>query len=144
MLTLADALTTQRQKRELEYKELTFQWQLAQKVLQALGERLAATQLARWYFILNGEEIIIAHQQSSTGIKERVGAWYVDEQYRLTFGEEKTEWITKESWRRVIDKAVVMTADVILDRETQLIPHEAAQAGRTGNGYSPWQPEKAS
>ena len=144
MVTLADALATQRQKRELEYKELMFQWQLAQKVLQALGERLAATQLPRWYFIPNGEEIVVVHQSSSTGSKERVGAWYVDDQYRLTFGEEKTEWITRESWRRVIDKAVVITADVILDRETQLISHEPAQAGRTGNGHSQWQPQKAS
>jgi hypothetical protein len=144
MVTLADALTTQRQKRELEYKELMFQWQLAQNVLQALGERLAATQLPRWYFIPNGEEIAVVHQPSSTATKERIGAWYVDEQYRLTFGEEKTEWITKESWRRVIDKAVVMTADVILDRETQLIGAEPALLARTGNEQSQWQPSKAS
>ena len=143
MLTLADALTTQRQKRELEYKELMFQWQLAQKVLQALGERLAATQLPRWYFVPNGEEIVVVHQPSSTGAKERVGTWYVDEQYRLSFGEEKTEWITRESWRRVIDKAVVITADLILDRETQLIPHEPALIARTGKEHSQWQPEKA-
>ena len=144
MLTLTDALTTERQKRELEYKEVMFQWQLAQTVLQALGERLAATQLARWHFIPDGDEIIVVHQQSNTGVKERVGAWYVDEQYRLTFGEEKTEWVTKESWRRVIDRAVAMTAVVILDRETQLIAKGPALMARAGNEHSQWQPSKAS
>jgi hypothetical protein len=143
MLTLADALATERHKREIEYKELMFQWQLAQKVLQALAERLAASQLARWYFIPNGDEIIVAHQPSSNGIKERVGAWCIDEQFRLTFGEEKTEWITEESWRRVIDKAVMVTASVILDRETRLIAHGPALVAHMAREQSDWQQIKA-
>lgn len=144
MLTLADALATERQKRELEYKELIFQWQLAQKALQALGERLAAAQLARWYFIPNGEEIIVAHQPSSNGIRERVGAWCVDDQFRLTFGDEKTEWITNESWKRVIDRAVMITANVILDRETQLIAHGPALVAHIPSEPADWQQSKAS
>ena len=140
MLTLTDALATERQKREDEYKEVMFQWLLAQKVLQALGERLAATQLARWHFIPDGEEIAVVHQPSNTDVKERVGAWYVDDQCRLTFGEEKTEWVTKESWRRVIDKAVAMTAVVILDRETQFLAKKPALLARVGNEQSQRQP----
>jgi hypothetical protein len=140
MLTLTDALATERQKREDEYKEVMFQWLLAQKVLQALGERLAATQLARWHFIPEGEEIAVIHQPSNTDLKERVGAWYVDDQCRLTFGEEKTEWVTKESWRRVIDKAVAMTAVVILDRETQFLAKKPALLARVGNEQIQRQP----
>ena len=144
MLTLTEALTTERQKRELEYKEVMFQWLLAQKVLQALRERLAATQLARWHFIRDGEEIAVVHQPSNTGVKERVGAWYVDDQCRLTFGEEKTEWVTKESWKRVIDKAVAMTAVVILDRETQLLAKKPALMARADNEPVQLQTSKAS
>ena len=144
MLTLTEALDTERQKRELEYKEVMFQWLLAQKVLQALGERLAATQLARWHFIPDGEEITVVHQPSNTSVKERIGAWYVDDQCRLTFGEEKTEWVTKESWRRVIDKAVAMTAVVILDRETQFLAKKPALLARADNEPSQWQPSEAS
>jgi hypothetical protein len=124
MITLTGALTEARQKRQSKYNEFTLQWQLAQGVLQALGERLITADLPRWYFIPNGEEIVIIYHQPGTGSKERVGAWSVDEQFRLSLGDEKTEWITRESWRRVIDKAVVITAEVILDREAQNAPAE--------------------
>lgn len=126
MVTLTDALTEARQKRQVKYQELTLRWQMAQEVLRALCERLTSANLPKWYFIPNGDEIVVLHHQPASGTKERIGAWSIDEEYRLSFGEEKTEWITTESWQRVIDKAVAMTAEVILDRETQPIPFEAA------------------
>lgn len=139
---MADALTKQREKRETKYNEHMVRWQYAQKVLQGLAACLADTQLPRWSFTPNGEEIVVLYQQSSTGSKDRVGVWYVDDQYRLTFGEETTEWITQESWRRVIEEAVVITANVILDRETQLLTHEPARITHEANGQR--QPDLAS
>jgi hypothetical protein len=143
MVTLTDALAEARQRRQSKYKELTLRWQMAQEVLRALGARLASAELPRWYFILNGEEIVVVHHPPG-GTKERVGAWVVDEEYRLSFGDEKTEWITGESWKRVIDKAVLMTAEVILDREAQPIAFGPAIVARTDDQRLLGRPDNAS
>jgi hypothetical protein len=127
MITLADALSEARQKRQVKYQQLTLQWQMAQEVLRAIYEVLTSANLPRWHFVPKGDEIVVLHHQHN-GTKERVGAWSIDQEYRLSFEGEKTEWITTESWERVIDKAVAMTAEVILDRETQAIPFEAVAA----------------
>jgi hypothetical protein len=132
MITLADALSEARQKRQVKYQQLTLQWQMAQEVLQAVYELLTSANLPRWDFVPKGNEIVVFHHQHN-GTKERVGAWSIDEEYRLAFEGEKTEWITAESWARVIDKAVAMTAEVVLDRETQAIPFEGAVAARVGD-----------
>jgi hypothetical protein len=132
MITLADALSEARQKRQVKYQQLTLQWQMAQEVLRAIYEVLTSANLSRWCFVPKGDEIVVLHNRHN-GTKERVGAWSIDEEYRLSFEGEKTEWITTESWQRVIDKAVAMTAEVILDRETQAIPFEAAVATRVGD-----------
>jgi hypothetical protein len=136
VITLMHALTVERQKRQLNSKDETLRRQMGQEVLRALGERLASAALPRWYFIPNGDEIVVVHHQNGTGTRERIGAWFVDEEYRLSFGAETTEWITGESWARVIDKAVVMTAQAILDRETQVIPLDPAVIGRAGDQRS--------
>jgi hypothetical protein len=132
MIRLTDALETAREKRQSEHNERVLQWQLSQGVLQALGERLSSANLPHWYFIPNGEEIVVIYQQPGEG-KLRVGSWTVDAESRLTFGDEKTEWITRESWRRVIDKGVVMTAQVILECETQNAPFEPVVVPLIGN-----------
>jgi hypothetical protein len=132
MITLTDALEAAREKRQSEHNDKILQWQLAQGVLQALGERLNAANLSRWYFIPSGEEIIVIYQPGD-GTKQRVGTWSVDSEYRLMFGEEKTEWVTKESWRRVIDKAVVAMAEIIAECEAQNAPFEPVVVPLTGN-----------
>jgi hypothetical protein len=142
MVTLTDALAEARQKRQSKYKELTLRWQMAQEVLRALGERLASADLPRWYFIPNGEEIVVVHHQPG-GTKERVGSWVVDEEYRLSFGDEKTEWISGESWKRVLDKAVMITAEAILDRELQPIPIAPALVTRSDDQRLLRQPDNA-
>jgi hypothetical protein len=38
---------------------------------------------------------------------------------KLVFGPHMTEWITAESWSRVVDEAVQITAKVIVDAEFQ-------------------------
>jgi hypothetical protein len=117
MIMLMDALTVERDRRRQTSKEEALRRQMGQEVLRRLGECLTATPLPRWYFIPNGEEIVVIHNKDGAGSRQRVGAWVLDEENRLAFGSEKTEWITHESWARVLDKAVVITAQVILDHE---------------------------
>ena len=126
MLSLTDALIAERQQRQFDYKDRILRRQMAHEVLRGLGERLAAADVPRWQFIPNGDEIVVLYHQPGHGTRERVGAWIVDEEFRLSFGEETTEWITSESWSRVLDKAVLLMATVILDRETQVVPFKPA------------------
>jgi hypothetical protein len=117
MVILMDALTAEREKRQRNSKEEALRRQMGQEVLRRLGERLTEAPLQRWFFVPNGDEIVVIHNKEGTGTRQRVGAWSLDEENRLAFGSERTEWITPESWSRVIDKAVVITAQVILDHE---------------------------
>jgi hypothetical protein len=71
----------------------------------------------------------VIHTKNGAGQRQRVGSWVLDAENRLTFGPEKTEWITTESWARVIDKAVVLTAQVILDHESEDAPQDVAAHG---------------
>ena len=143
MISLTDALFAERQKRQFEYKDRTLRRQMAHEVLRGLGERLAAADLARWQFIPNGEEIVALYHQPGHGTRERVGAWVVDDQFRLSFGEDTTEWITSESWSRVLDKAVLLMANVILDRETKVVPFAPAVLVRAGEQRVQRQPDQA-
>ena len=43
----------------------------------------------------------------------------VDPEMKLVFGTYTTEWITAESWSRVVDEAVQITAKVIVDAEAR-------------------------
>jgi len=117
MIMLTDALTTERQKRQQTWKEAALKRQMGQEVLRRLNECLTGAPLPQWYFIPNGDEIVVVHNRDGNGSRQRVGAWVIDEENRLAFGSERTEWITSESWARVIDKAVMITAQVILDHE---------------------------
>jgi hypothetical protein len=120
MIMLMDALTAERDKRRRNFREEALQRQLAREVLRRLGECLSAAPLPRWYFIPNGDEIVLIHNKDGAGSRHRVGAWTIDEENRLAFGDERTEWITAESWGRVVDKAVTITAQVILDHDVQV------------------------
>lgn len=120
MIMLRDALAAERDKRRRSFREEALRRQLGREVLRRLGESLTGAQLPRWYFIPNGDEIVVIYNKDGAGSRQRIGAWTVDEEYRLAFGAERTEWITTESWARVIDKAVKITAQVILDYDSQL------------------------
>lgn len=117
MMMLIDALIAEREKRQQFSHEQALKRQMGHEVMRALSERLTAARVPGWYFLANGEEIVVVRNRGGQNDRERVGSWVLDEENRLTFGTEKTEWITGESWARVIDKAVVITAQVILDHE---------------------------
>ena len=144
MISLTDALIAERQQRQFDYKDRILRRQMAHEVLRGLGERLATADVPRWQFIPNGDEIVVLYHQPGHGTRERVGAWGVDDQFRLSFGEETTEWITSESWTRVIDKAVLLMANVILDRETRVVPFAPAVLVRSGEQRVQHQPDQAS
>jgi hypothetical protein len=133
MLMLLDALTAERDKRRQSFREEALQRQLSREVLHRLGECLTAAQLPRWYFIPNGDEIVVVHNKDGAGNRHRIGAWTVDEEYRLAFGSERTEWVTPESWARVIDRAVMITAQVILDHDVQVNPESSSAYGGRGS-----------
>jgi hypothetical protein len=129
MVMLIDALAAERDKRQQNSREEAVRHQMGREVLRRLGERLVAAPLPGWYFLPNGEEIVMIHNKTGAGIRQRVGAWRLDEENRLAFGPETTEWITTESWARVIDKAVVLTAQAILDFESADAPQDLAAHG---------------
>ena len=112
MVTLTEALAAERAKRQQhETRE-----QIGRAVLEALAGRLNAEPLPGWLFILNGQEICVFRIQSGT--REQVGTWTVDKEMRLVTGDHMTEWITVESYPRVIDEALQITAMLIVDAET--------------------------
>ncbi len=121
MVMLAEALFAERQKRQRDSKDAIARREVGREVLRALAQRLTAEPLPSWFFILNGDEIVVVYTKNGTGTRQRVGAWVVDPELRLVFGQEMTEWITTESWSRVIDEAVAITAQVIVDAETRQV-----------------------
>jgi hypothetical protein len=121
MVMLAEAIAAEREKRQRDSKDAVARREVGREVLRALAQRLTAEPLPSWYFILNGDEIVVVHTKNGTGSRQRVGAWVVDPELRLVFGQEMTEWITTESWARVVDEAVQITAQVIVDAEIRLI-----------------------
>jgi hypothetical protein len=144
MIALADALIAERQERQFIYKEQTLRRQMAHEVLRALSERLSAADLPRWNFIANGDEVVVLYHPTGTGTRERIGSWTVDRNFLLSFGDETIEWITSESWARVLDKAVTTMAKVILDRESRVIPLDTSLGGRFGDQHLRRQPDRAS
>ncbi len=133
MIMLTEALSAEREKRQRSSKESTLMRQLSREVLRQLTECLASAALPRWYFIPNGDEIVVVHNKGA-GSRQRVGAWTIDEENRLSFGPETTEWITPESWARVIDRAVLITAQMILDHETELVVEATIPLPRPADG----------
>jgi hypothetical protein len=133
MIMLSDALTAERETRQRSYKEVTLRRQLSQEVLRQLAECLTSTAMPRWYFIPNGDEIVVVHNKGA-GARQRVGAWTIDDEHRLSFGAETTEWITPESWSRVIDKAVMITARMIVDAESETVLEATMAPPRPADG----------
>ena len=123
MVTLSEALAAERAKRQ----DTSTRQQIGRAVLEALADRLNAEPLPGWLFILDGQEILVF--RIYTGIREQVGTWSVDDEMRLVMGDQMTEWITAESYARVIDEALQITAMLIVDAETaDAKPHNDAEA----------------
>ena len=116
MVTLSEALAAERAKRQQDNADTSTREQVGRAVLEALASRLNAEPLPGWVFVLAGQEIHVLRIRA--GGRERVGTWAVDEEMRLVTRDQMTEWITAESYARVIDEALQITAMLIVDAET--------------------------
>jgi hypothetical protein len=116
MVTLTEALAAERSKRRQDEADTSTRQQIGRAVLEALADRLNAEPLAAWAFALDGQVIRIL--RTDTGARQQVGMWTVDQQMRLMAGDQMTEWITAESYARVIDEAVQITAKLIVEAES--------------------------
>jgi hypothetical protein len=117
MLMLGEALSAEREKRQREAADAATRVEVGRAVLRALAQRLTADPLPTWFFMLSGDEIVVAHTKNGASSRHRVGSWVVDSEMRLVFGQQTTEWITAESCSRVVDEAVRITAQVIVEGE---------------------------
>ena len=121
MLTLREALAAERAKSQ----DTSTRQQIGRAVLEALADRLNAEPIPGWLFILDGQEICVFRVYG--GSREKVGRWSVDDQLRLVIGNQMTEWITAESYARVIEEAIQITAMLMVDAEMAdaTKPHDA-------------------
>ena len=119
MVMLVEALSAEREKRKREAADAATRVEIGRAVLRALAQRLTADPLPTWFFMLSGDEIVVAHTKNGASSRHRMGSWVVDRDMRLVFGEHTTEWITAESCSRVVDEAVRITAQVIVEAEVR-------------------------
>ena len=118
MVMLKEALETERESRKRETEETATQREAGRAILQVLAQRLTADPVPNWHFMLNDDAVSVLRIKGANA-RERLGSWVVDQEMKLVFGPHTTEWITAESWSRVVDEAVKITAKVIVDAETQ-------------------------
>ena len=111
MVTLREALAAERAKSQ----DTSTRQQIGRAVLEALADRLNAEPTPGWLFILDDQEICVFRVYG--GSREQVGRWSVDDQLRLVTGNQMTEWITAESYGRVIEEAIQITAMLMVDAE---------------------------
>jgi hypothetical protein len=122
VVTLAKAVAAERSKRLRDSEDASKRKQVGRAVLQALAQRLDAEPLPAWSFALDDDQIHVCCRKKN-GSKRRIATWRVDQQLRLVLGQEMTEWITLESWSRVVDEAVQITARFVIDfEERQNVP----------------------
>ena len=125
MIKLSEALAAEREKRLRAEADNSTRQQIGQAVLEALAQRLNAEPIFGWVFVLDDQKIRVF--RINVGGREEVGLWTVDEEMRLVTDGRMTEWITAESYGRVIDEALQITAMLIVDAET-------AGAKKSNNG----------
>ena len=125
MITLMEALAAERAKRQQHNSDSSTRQQIGRAVLEALADRLNAEPLPGWVFVLARQEIHVLRIRA--GGREQVGTWAVNEEMRLVAGDQMTEWITAESYARVIEEALQITAMLMVDAE-------AAVAAKPNNG----------
>jgi hypothetical protein len=117
MVTLKEALETERERKIRETEETATQREVGRVILQALTQRLTDASVPNWHFMVSDDAVSVLRIKGANA-RERVGSWVIDQEMRLVFGPHTTEWITAESWSRVVDEAVQITAKVIVDAET--------------------------
>lgn len=123
MVGLMEALAAERSKREQEAADTSTKEKIGRAVLGALSHKLNAEPIPGWVFFL--EDQIIHMLRNLRGTRQQVAAWTLDQHMRLQSGEHLTEWVTSESYTRVIDQAVKFTAKIIVDAETADDPRSA-------------------
>lgn len=116
MVSLMEALATERAKRQQDAANASTREEIGRAVLGALAQKLNAEPIPGWVFVL--EDQIIRMIRNQRGARQQVATWTLDQHMRLQSGEHLTEWVTSESYQRVIDQAVKLTAKVIVDAET--------------------------
>ena len=116
MVSLMEALAAERAKRQQDAANASTREEIGRAVLGALAQKLNVEPIPGWVFVL--EDQIIRMFRSQHGTRQQVATWTLDQQMRLQSGEHLTEWVTSESYQRVIDQAVKLTAKVIVDAET--------------------------
>ena len=116
MVALMEALAAERAKRQQEAADTSTKEEIGRAVLGALSHKLNAEPIPGWAFVL--EDQIIRMLRTLHGARQQVGTWTLDQHMRLQSGEHLTEWVTSESYQRVIDQAVKLTAKIIVDAET--------------------------
>ena len=128
MVTLNEALAEERANRQRAKADSATRQQIARTVLEALAERLNAEPIPGWAFVLDDQTIRVFRIYG--GPREQVGTWTVDEKLRLVTGERMTEWITAESYSRVIDEALEITALLMVGAETAGVakPHSGVES----------------
>jgi hypothetical protein len=117
MVMLNEALETERERKKRETEETATLREAGRAILKVLTQRLTADPVPNWHFML-GDDAVSVLRIKGANARERVGSWVVDQEMRLVFGPHTTEWITAESWSRVVDEAVRITAKVLVDAET--------------------------
>ena len=115
MVTLSDALAAEREKRRNLEEDALARKQVARAVLSSLADKLNATPVSGWAFALEDQAIRMSH--TVDGARREVGTWTMDDQLQLVCGQTTTEWITSESYERVIGEALAVTAKLIVDAE---------------------------
>jgi hypothetical protein len=120
MFTLSEALAAEREKRRNLEADALARKEVARAVLSSLADKLKATPLLGWTFVLEDQAIRIFH--TVEGARREVGTWTMDDELQLVCGEATTEWITSESYERVIGEALAVTARLIVDAEMGLMP----------------------
>ena len=127
MVTLTEALAAERARRQQYNADSSTRQQIGRAVLEALADRLNAEPVPGWVFVLAGQEIHLLRIRA--GGREQVGTWSVNDEMRLVAGNQMTEWITAESYARVIDEALQITAEVIVEAETAVVakPNKGAE-----------------
>ena len=127
MIKLSEALAAERGKRRRAETDNSTRQQIGQAVLEALAQRLNAEPIFGWVFVLDDQKIRVF--RINVGGREEVGLWTVDEEMRLVTDGRMTEWITAESYGRVINEALQITAMLIVDAETAAAKNIGANLG---------------
>jgi hypothetical protein len=124
MVTLVEALAAERAKRQNLEADAAAMKEVARAVLGSLAEKLNATPVVGWMFLLEDQAIRVF--RTAEGSRNELCRWTMDDKMQLVCGEATTEWITSESYARVIDEAVAITARLIVDAELGEVPKVAA------------------